>query len=212
MSRSASRARNPARDEDEDDDDEVPVRDRGEDLIRRRMKERKKAKKRASRRAERGETWHQAAGEEPTPSGERGDPFRSMPATPAAAGQSFHIPSGSRSASRAREYSSERHSSYAKGSGYFGQTHAVSTDSTSPTESTLPFDTDNAEEHRRATKAPSLLDEVVQEVVEEEVQSALDEDGEDDDEDDDDDAATPEEVTLRDRQDVSLPLTIKANR
>lgn len=56
-SRSASRVRAPApaRDSDREDggDDEVPVRDRGEDLIRKRMQERKRAKRLAEREQQR---------------------------------------------------------------------------------------------------------------------------------------------------------------
>ena len=215
MSRSASRARIPIRDAaEEDEDDEVPVRDRGEDLIRRRMKERKKAKKRASRRAERGETWYQTsgAGEEPTPMNERGDPFMSMPTTPAAGPQTFGMAPASRSASRSRGVSMERRSSYGTGSGYFAQSHAgYPTDATlSPGGSTRYNPDEEEDERKRGTKAPSLIDEVVQEVVEEDARSRRTEEEEDedeDDDDDDDDAESPdgddEGVTLRDRQDVS---------
>jgi Ca2+:H+ antiporter len=206
MSRSASRARPPLLSnasagvigtvsKDTDDDDAVEPIDRGEDLIRRRMKERKRARKEKERE-------------------KRGD----MTPMLTAQGDDFGVQRGSsmppgngnvsgRSASTARGGSVGRRT---PSTGYFGYGGESGTDT--PMEPSSPRDEMRAssiyssameddEDAMTETveRAPSIIGSVVQDAIEEE-EDEEDEEGSGEGDD--------EGVTLRDRQDVSRYTTV----
>lgn len=176
-------------------DDEVLVRDRGEELVRKRQKERKRQRRLASTRLYPVDPFANG-GQTPGPETAfslGGD--RSVPPTPgnalggslrARSAERGYFPAHSQYASQG--YSSEAEVSEGYGSPVPGTPLAARGSSPAPAAA-------------RRSHAPSIVDEVIDEVV----RDANNGDQDDQDEDDEDEDSSPAEdegVTVRDRQDA----------
>lgn len=216
VSRSASRVRlNPAKDKDKDkakdkdlEDDEVQVLDRGEDLIRRRIKQRKRAKRERERERRLAAEAAEAAESE-------FDPLDEPSSAPTSGGQETGFTVQSRAAamspvrggsqqptqrasSRQRAASSTRGPS--SGTSYPSQ-RSGSITSIDRADSLLHVPLESSVDDLGEDQVPE--DEAEEELQLDDDQSQHDED-EDEDEDEDGSNEDDEGVTVKDRQDVSI--------
>ena len=213
MSRSASRARPPLHSHNStsaigtvksrkggDDDDEEVVVDRGQELIRQRQKERRQLKKAKDRERER-----RMAGQD---NGDASAPPTGMSEEPFSAQQARGMTS--RSVSRTRVPSVGRDGRQAS-EGYFGSSIAGTETPVGQSprderraESIYSSTADDDEESVVPDRAPSIIDEVVAEVLDEETGGHGTDEDDDEDDEEDEGAGEDGEVTLKDRQDVSV--------
>ncbi|KAK4685726.1 Ca2+:H+ antiporter, partial [Tremellales sp. Uapishka_1] len=210
MSRSASRVRpplptvnsaGPMTVKKDDEDDAVVPRDRGEDLIRRRMKERKKARRDKEKERERRLA--------------EGLPVNAEGMTPGVGGLTDDAiglgrgsslgPTGGRSVSRSANTDRRQPSA-----GYFPSYAAsIASEMPSPGNEFRPAsiyssaaDEEDDEATERVERAPSIMESVVQDVVHGEVGSGDEEEQDAEEEEGNEQEDGDEGVTLRDRQDA----------